>query len=176
MSSDSLRFLPRVSVYVPGKGIGTIGNDQGVFTLICQKGDIVEFSSLGFRKERIRIPDTIPSTRYSVIQLMVQDTFYLPTTIIRAALTREEFKSAFLNWNIPPDKIELARRNTEAQTLAIYAETLPKDGKEHQAYYQSQQIKRSYWAGGQPPMTIFNPFAWQEFFKAWKRGDFKRKK
>ena len=24
-----------------------------------------------------------------------------------------------------------------------------------------------------PPQNIFNPFAWAEFIKAWKRGDFK---
>ncbi|RYY10091.1 MAG: carboxypeptidase-like regulatory domain-containing protein, partial [Chitinophagaceae bacterium] len=26
------------------------------------------------------------------------------------------------------------------------------------------------------PQNIFNPFAWNEFIKAWKRGDFKNKK
>jgi hypothetical protein len=54
--------------------------------------------------------------------------------------------------------------------------TMPKDGRESQHYLQSQQAQRNYWAGQQPPMTIFNPFAWMEFLNAWKRGDFKRKK
>jgi hypothetical protein len=36
--------------------------------------------------------------------------------------------------------------------------------------------QKSYYAGGQiPPMNILNPFAWAQFFEAWKRGDFKRK-
>ena len=35
---------------------------------------------------------------------------------------------------------------------------------------------KTYYAGQIPPMNIFNPFAWAEFVKAWKRGDFKKKK
>jgi len=34
--------------------------------------------------------------------------------------------------------------------------------------------KASY-AGQAPPINLFNPFAWNEFVKAWKRGDFKNK-
>jgi len=33
-----------------------------------------------------------------------------------------------------------------------------------------------YWAGQLPPVSITNPLAWAQFFKALKDGDFKRKK
>lgn len=176
MSSDSLRYLPFVTIQIKSKYDGTISNERGVFTLIVDKGDTLDFSYVGFRNASFVVPKELNSTRYSLIQLMTQDTFYLTTAIIRPQLSREEFEKAFLTWHIPDDKFETARKNTELQTLRMLAFTLPKDGREGQAAYQQLQAQRNYWAGQQPPMTIFNPLAWYEFYKAWKRGDFKRKK
>ena len=176
MSADSLRYLPFVSVVIKNKDDGTTSNDRGVFTLIADKGDTLEFTSVGFRKKRYVIPNNLSSNRYSVIQLMTQDTFYLPNTIIRPSLSKEEFDKAFKTWHIPDDKYETARKNTEYQTMRMLAFTLPKDGRENQSTYQQILTQRNYWAGQQPPMTIFSPLAWYEFYKAWKRGDYKRKK
>jgi hypothetical protein len=53
---------------------------------------------------------------------------------------------------------------------------LPRDGRESQQIYQNMVANKNYWAGQQPPMTIFSPLAWMEFFRAWKRGDFRRKR
>ncbi|MBK6820277.1 MAG: carboxypeptidase-like regulatory domain-containing protein [Bacteroidetes bacterium] len=176
MSADSFRYLPFVSVVIKNKDDGTTSNDRGVFTLIADKGDTLEFTSVGFRKKRYVIPNNLSSNRYSVIQLMTQDTFYLPNTIIRPSLSKEEFDKAFKTWHIPDDKYETARKNTEYQTMRMLAFTLPKDGRENQSTYQQILTQRNYWAGQQPPMTIFSPLAWYEFYKAWKRGDYKRKK
>lgn len=158
------------------QGTGTSTNERGIFSLFVQNGDTLDFSSVGFRKKRYIVPQSLSSNRYSIIQLMVQDTFYLPATIIRPQLSKEEFDRAFKTWYIPDDKYEIARKNTEAQTLKILALVMPRDGRESQHMAQNTQIQRNYWAGQQPPMPIFNPLAWIDFFKAWKRGDFKRKK
>ncbi len=176
MSADSLRYLPFVNVVIHNKDMGTTSNERGIFTLIADKGDTLEFSCVGFRKKRYIIPRDLSAYRYSIIQLMVQDTFYLPNTIIRPSLTKEEFEKAFKTWDIPDDKYEVARKNTEFQTLRMLAFTLPKDGRENQGTFQKIMIDKTYWAGQQPPMTIFSPLAWYEFYKAWKRGDFKRKR
>jgi hypothetical protein len=131
---------------------------------------------MGYRKKRYIIPKELSSNRYSVIQLMTQDTFYLPVTIIRPQLSKSQFEQAFKTWDIPDDKYETARKNTEFQTMRMLVFNLAKDGRENQHAYQNIQAQRNYWAGGQPPMTIFSPLAWMDFFKAWKRGDFRRKR
>lgn len=176
MSTDSLRYLPYVTVLVPSKQNGTMTSDKGVFSLIVNKGDTLEFRSIGFRKKRYIVPKDLNQTRYSIIQLMTQDTFYLATTIIRPRISKEEFDQAFRKMYIPDDKLETARKNTEFQTMRMLAMMVPRDGRENQHVYQSMVAQKNYGAGQQPPMTIFNPFAWMEFFNAWKRGDFKRKK
>ncbi|MBP6624660.1 MAG: carboxypeptidase-like regulatory domain-containing protein [Chitinophagaceae bacterium] len=176
MSADSLRYLPFVNVSIPSRNSGTVSTDKGLFTLIVEKGDTLEFSSIGYRKKTYVIPKELSSNRYSIIQLMTQDTFYLANTIIRPQLTKEEFEKAFKTWDIPDDKFESARKNTEYQVMRMMIATLPKDGRESQHNYQNMQAQKNYWAGQQPPMTIFSPLAWMEFIKAWKRGDFRRKK
>ncbi len=175
MSSDSLRYLPYVTISVINKNQGTMSSERGVFSMVAEKGDTLDFTCVGFRKKRYIVPNEVPSNRLSVIQLMSQDTFYLATTIIRPQLSAEEFERAFRTWDIPDDKYETARKNTEYQTMRMLTFMMPRDGRENQQVYQNMQVQRSYWAGQQPPMTVFSPLAWAEFFKAWKRGDFKRK-
>lgn len=176
MTSDSLRYLPFVTIAITNKGMGTMSSERGVFSLVAEKGDTLDFTCIGFRRKRYIVPSDAPSNRLSVIQLMSQDTFYLATTIIRPQISADEFDRAFRTWNIPDDKYETARKNTEYQTMRMLAFMMPRDGRENQQVFQNMQVQQSYWAGQQPPMTIFSPLAWAEFFKAWKRGDFKRKR
>jgi hypothetical protein len=53
--------------------------------------------------------------------------------------------------------------------------SLPSDGREASNQYMRQRSNKLYYSGQVAPMNIFNPFAWSEFIKAWKRGDFKKK-
>lgn len=175
MTADSLLGLPAVSVIVKGTGRGTITNQQGVFSIVVLKGDLVEFTSVGYKPKTAKIPSNIEGNQYSMIQLMVTDTVYLPATIIKARPTRQQFERDFVNTAIPDDNIEIARRNTDMATRRILSRLLPADGREATNYGLKQNAAKYYYNGQAPPQNIFNPFAWGEFIKAWKRGDYKSK-
>lgn len=175
MTADSLQGIPSVSVVVKGQNRGTMTNDQGVFSIVVLKGDQIEFTSIGYKPKLVSIPRDIEGNQYSMIQLMVTDTVYLPATIIKPRPTREQFERDFLNAEIPADNIEIARQNTEESKRRILSKALPADGGEAASYNLSKNARRYYHAGQAPPQNIFNPFAWNEFIKAWKRGDYKRK-
>jgi hypothetical protein len=175
MTADSLRGLPAVSVVVTGTGRGTITNNQGVFSIVVLKGDKVEFSSIGYKPKTADIPRDIQGNQYSLIQLMVTDTVYLPATIIRARPTREQFERDFIATAVPDDQIEIARQNTDEAKRRILARSLPADGREATNFSLKQGAQKMYYNGQTPPQNIFNPLAWGEFVKAWKRGDFKKK-
>lgn len=175
MTADSLRGVPNVTVQVKNKNRGVESEYTGVFSIVCYKGDTLEFSSIGFRPKEYVVKKEITGNIFSMIQLMVQDTFYLPETIIRPLPSKEGFDYAFLHWRIPNDQYEIARRNTDAYILRALAYTLPKDGHEAQSAYLQQQAREAVYYGQQKPMNILNPLAWGEFFEAWKRGDFRRK-
>src|SRR5437868_5295227 len=97
MTADSLRGIPAVSIVVKRDGRGTITNDQGVFSIVVLKGDKVEFTSIGYKPKLVEIPKNLEGNQFSVLQLMVQDTQYLPITVIRPRPTREQFERDFVN-------------------------------------------------------------------------------
>ncbi|MDR3680467.1 MAG: carboxypeptidase-like regulatory domain-containing protein [Flavipsychrobacter sp.] len=173
MTADSLRAVAGVEVVVKSKNRGVESGPAGVFTIVCYKGDTLQFSALGFRSKEYVVQKDIKGQYFSLIQLMVQDTFYLPETIIRPLPDKDHFAYAFRYWRIPDDQYEIARHNTDKYTLRALAYTLPHDGREAQAMYQHDQANKAVYYGQQQPMNILNPLAWADFFEAWKRGDFR---
>src|SRR5690606_12964891 len=175
MTADSLRSVPGTIVMVKNQNRGVESTNMGVFAIVAHKGDTLLFSALGFKPKQYIVPKNINGHYFSMIQLMVQDTFYLPETIIRPVPSKEQFDYAFKHWHIPDDKYEIARKNTNALILRALAVTLPRDGRENQAVYQQLQAQKAVYYGQSPPTNIMNPIACAEFFEAWKRGDFRKK-
>jgi hypothetical protein len=176
MTADSLQGIPSCSVIVLGKGRGTITSYDGVFSIVVMKGDMITFSSVGFKDRTIEIPKNLAENQYSVIQLLVSDTAYLPATILKPRPTREQFERDFVNSTVPDDLYETARKNTDESQRRMILANLPADAKEAVSFQMRAQANRAYYSGQLPPMNIFNPAAWADFVSAWKRGDFKRKK
>jgi hypothetical protein len=176
MTADSLQGLSSASVVIKNTGRGTMSNDKGVFSIAVLKGDIIEFTCVGFKAKTVTIPSVMQGDQYSIIQLMVTDTAYLPATIIKARPTAAEFARDFVNLDVPDDNYETARKNTsEAQRRMLMA-YLPADGKEAYNSQIRSNAQKNYYAGQQAPVNLLNPAAWADFIKAWKRGDFKKKK
>jgi len=173
MTADSLKAIPAVTVMVKGENRGTMTNEKGVFSIVVSKGDRVEFTSIGYKPKVAEIPRDLVGNHFSLIQLLVTDTVFLPATIIRPRPTKEQFERDFVNVNIPDDDIEVARKNTDENKRRILARTIPRDGRENSGMFLRNNAQRYYYNGQAPPQNIFNPAAWAEFIQAWKRGDFK---
>lgn len=176
MTADSLRGLPSASIVIVGQNRGTIANADGVFSIVALKGDRVEFSSVGYKSITITVPKDLQGNQHSLIQLMVTDTVYLPATIIKPRPSREQFERDFINNQVPDDDLAIARKNNDVATRRLLIATLPSDGREASNNFFRQYSQKLGYAGQLPAQNIFNPFAWNEFIKAWKRGDYKRKR
>lgn len=176
MTADSLKAIPFASIVVNNKGRGTITNNDGVFSIAVNKGERITFSCVGFKERVIQIPLNLEGNQYSVIQLMVNDTNFLPATILKPRPTRQQFERDFVNAKVDDDMYETARKNTSAAQKRIILSSLPRDGKEAVGASLSQQASRYYYSGQLPPMNILNPSAWKSFINSWKRGDYKSKR
>jgi CarboxypepD_reg-like domain len=175
MTADSLVGIPAVSVTVKGQNRGTITNNQGVFSIVVLKGDVIDFSHVSYKPKEITISKNLEGDQYSILQFMVEDTVYLPATIILPRPTPQQFARDFVNTKVDDDDIEIARKNTDAAKRRILLQSVPGDASEAtQLQFRNLANKASY-IGQTPPMNIFNPAAWAEFIQAWKRGDFKNK-
>jgi len=176
MTADSLKAIPFASIVVNNKGRGTITNNDGVFSIAVNKGERITFSCVGFKDRIIQIPNNLEGNQYSVIQLMANDTNFLPATILKPRPTRQQFERDFVNSKVDDDMYETARKNTSVAQKRIILSSLPRDGKEAVGASLNQQASRYYYSGQLPPMNILNPAAWKSFINSWKRGDYKSKR
>ena len=175
MTADSLVGIPAVSIVVKGQNRGTITNNQGVFSIVVLKGDEVEFTHVSYKSKLVSIPRNLDGNQYSVVQLMVADTVYLPATIIRPKPSKQQFERDFVKTKVPDDDIEIARQNNSVAKRRILMKTTSPDGREATSLQFRNIANKASYAGQVPPMNLFNPAAWGEFIESWKRGDYKRK-
>ena len=174
-TNEQLIPVPYTNVLIREDGRGTYSDFNGFFSIVVKKGDVVEFSAVGYKSVEFMIPDTLTDDRYSLVQLMVQDTLNLPTAVIFPWPSREHFRLEFLAMDVTSEMQERAVENIAKESLDRMRENVGMDGNENADYYLRQQAKSYYYIGQTPPMNIFNPVSWKQFFDAWKRGDFKKK-
>ncbi|MBL7139267.1 MAG: carboxypeptidase-like regulatory domain-containing protein [Bacteroidales bacterium] len=175
ITADSLSAVPYAKIIVKTSREGTTSDAMGYFSFVAHIGDTILFNAMGYKPASFIIPDTIRHQRYSLIQLMTADTLTLQAAIIFPWPTYEDFKQAFTNIRIPDDDLERARKNLAAAKIQMMADQLPMDARMNYNNYIENQTSKLYYFGQQQPFSIFNPFAWAQFIKAWKEGKFKRK-
>jgi len=176
VTADSLTPVPLAHILVKHSDRGTISDYSGYFSFVARQNDTITFSAIGYKKQFFVIPDTITNNRYSIIQVMANDTIYLSETVIYPWPTKEQFRKAFLNLDIPDDDIAIARKNLTQNDLMRRSLVIQSDGSLNYDYFVEEQTQRLYYNGQTQPITILNPFAWADFIKSWKDGKFKRKK
>ncbi len=176
VTGDSISPVSFTNIVIKNTWRGTVADYYGYFSFVARKHDTIVFSAVGHKNVDFIIPDTITGDRYSLIQVMPSDTVLLPQTVIYPWPSREEFKEAFLSFDVPDDDYERARKNLEASKIRELAENYPMDGSMN--FKNSMQLHqdRLYYIGQTQPISILNPFAWAQFIKAWKEGKFKREK
>jgi hypothetical protein len=106
---------------------------------------------------------------------MTRDVINLPETVVFPWPSREHFRLEFLAMDVTPELQEMAAENVAEEALQRMRSEVTRDGRENANYYLRRQTNQYYYIGQRPPMNIFSPVAWKQFFDAWKRGDFKRK-
>lgn len=175
-TTDQLVPVPYTTVSVKDQSRGTYSDLKGFFTIVVRKGDVVNFSAIGYKSVDFEIPTDLEDDRYSIVQLMTQDTVNLPETVVFPWPSRDHFRLEFLAMDVTPELQQIAQQNLAKETLERLRPAVSYDGNENADYYLRQQAREYYYVGQQPPMNIFNAAAWKRFFDAWKGGDFKKKK
>lgn len=166
--------VPFAHITIMNRGrVATAGPD-GFFSFAAMENDTLYFTSVGFKPSVYIIPNKLENQKFSIIQLMTRSEIYLRETII-LPWRREDFRQVFMDTRPPEDDLDRARRNLDRERLAELGETLEADGREAGVRSLRAASGKKYYYGQTAPQNIFNPLAWAEFIKAWKRGDFKKK-
>jgi len=171
VTGDSLKPVPYANILIKNTHRGTTSDFFGYFSFVAQPGDTIVFSHIGFRRNHFIIPDSLSTNRYSLIQVLITDTVLLSETYIYPWPTKEQFKMAFMNLNIPDDDLERARKNLQLMEMHERFKSMGMDGSQNFKNYMQEQTSRLYYAGQYPPTNLLNPIAWSKFIEAWKNGE-----
>lgn len=174
VEGDSLHEVPFTSIIVKNSNRGTISDYFGYFSFVAKKSDTIEFTAIGFNSSEFIIPDTLTTTTYSLIQVLHKDTIYLKTAEVFPWPSKEQFKQAFLNLDLPDDNLSRATKNLDRAAIKDQMVGMAVDASLNYKYSTQQQQSKLYYAGQYPPNNLLNPMAWAKFIKAWKSGAFKK--
>lgn len=175
VSADSLQPVPFTNVIIRNARRGTMTDFYGFFSFVAMKGDTIDFQFIGFKTAAYVIPDSLDDNHYSMIQVLMRDTIQLKELSIYPWPSKESFKRAFLELEIPNDDMRRAQWNMELATMRELQENLPYDGSMNYKIALQQRQTQLYTAGQFPSITLLNPLAWASFIQAWKDGAFKKK-
>ncbi len=176
VTGDSLMPVPFTSILTKGTYRGTVSDVYGYFSFVAQAGDTLQFAAVGFKRDHYVVPDTINSTKYSMIHVMFPDTILLPDLTVYPWPSKEQFADAFMNLKLSEDDYEIALRHLRPEDMIQRMENLPPDAGMSYHYAMAQANTKLYTQGGYPTTNLFNPIAWAQFIQAWKTGKFKKKK
>jgi hypothetical protein len=174
--NERLVPLPYSIVAVVGTARGTFTDVNGFFSIVVRTGETLLFKVLGFKDAYYKVPDTLSRERYSLFQILTKDTILLPEAVIYPWPDPDNFNQEFLAMDVHDDLEDIAAENLSEKAMMQLREYLPSDGTEHTSLYLREQASNYYYEGQIRTSQIFNIFAWQQFIKAWQRGDFKKKK
>ena len=176
---ESGSIVPYAAIYIQYKNQGTISGPDGFFTFAVAKGDTIIIKSLGYKEFKVVIPEDIEGTSFSKEILLERDVIQLKGVTIRPLPEPNQLRQAMINLDIPDNMAELAQQTIANSILDDEIErNTHYDGAENYNQYVKQQTQYYYnrFGNQHPGISLTNPFAWAEFIKAIKNGDFKHKK
>jgi CarboxypepD_reg-like domain len=170
--ADSSSGIPFVNIRLKSTSRGTVSDYYGFFTIVAREGDTLVFSSVGYAPAVAFLPKKMESDNYYMLAKMVKDTLQLKVVNI-GPFNAKTFGDAFVNLKLKDDDYERAMKNLDQKELEAIKMGMPIDGSVAFKGAMQQRSYALYNAGGLPSPSIFNPFAWAQFFKALKQGKFK---
>lgn len=175
VEGDSSYGVPGVHLYVLKAGRGISTDVTGYFSMPTLAGDTVIVSAIGYKKQRIVIPNR-KEAGYSVLIDLKADTTYLPIVEVFPFPSIEVFKEVFLATKVPETFEEQnVRRNLSNQELARLSFAAPATPNMGYRNTMNTYINSIMNKNAATTIPLLNPFAWAELIKSIKRGDYRKK-
>jgi hypothetical protein len=174
MTADSLKALQGATVTLKREHRATVTNEFGIFNMLVMKGDTIQFTFVGYKRQDVFVPFNIPGNQYNIIKTMTADTQYLAVTIIRPRPTKAQFERDFVNLKYDGFEDSIIKLNMDPKILKGLANSLPKDARENSNYRLTNAAKSYYYSNQIPPMKIFDIPSWKKFIQSWKNGAYKQ--
>lgn len=155
------------------KRLAYVANYKGYFSFVAHEGDTLSFSAVGFGKQTVVIPKSLPDDKYTVLVKMKQEVISLPMVRVYPWASEDEFKKEFLTMKIADDDLAIAKKNISNTSIMSMVQTLPRDGQELQSMnFRNSHINMMNRNVNQRMANpLLNPFAWGAFIQQIMNGN-----
>lgn len=166
------KAIPFTSVYLKNRESGTFADNLGYFSLMAKPGDTIVFSNVGYKNIEIVLPMEMNFETYHFIQYLLPETLFLEDITIMSFPSKEQFRQAFLDTQVPREQIDRSFDN-----IAEMKGIMKKQAIEEQYYLEKLQQTQVYMLTGEIPANNYlNPMRWSNFIRDWKAGKFRQDK
>ena len=142
--------VPYANIIDLNTATGTVSDPKGFFSFVVAPGDSIRISSVGYKTQRLRVPDSLPGYLQSIAVYLLPDTIELAPATVYPWPDRNSFRDAF---------------------MAIQLETPEEEISEHAGFRKVENPV-------EPKASPMNPasFIYDKIVKPIKKNKRKRKK
>lgn len=175
---DSNTVVPFVTLKNSTSKKAYAANFKGYFSFVANAGDTINFSSIGYKKLQIVIPQHLNENKFTAVVKMKSDNIILPVVRVFPWISVDHFKNEFLTLKFADDDLEIAKKNIASINFSELSRNLARDSREIQSTtfsnmhteLSNKNINSTY------SSPLFSPLAWAAFIKQITEGDKNRKK
>lgn len=169
MNIDSTYTIPGVHIFDPYRGRGTNTDYKGWFSKAFLAGDSLVISAVGFKNQRVRVPDDV-GDRWTVIFSLEEEVTQLEDVEVNPFPSEELFKEAILAMNLTNNQ-ENVLNSFEPEIIQELIRNTPIEGSPslNYRYMLNQQFVNLQNSAGPRANPLLNPFAWAQFINSFKR-------
>ena len=162
--------LPGAYVINDRAGKGVFTNSRGYFIIDVFPGDSLLFSYISFKKQFHIIPRNVGLNYSAVVELSI-DAKLLKEVTVYPFRTEEEFKTAFLNMELPNSaEREAIEKNYNLENIKRLAANQALGARGNYRYAMDQQLMHLQNQRQVTVNPLTNPFAIVNFIKSVKNG------
>jgi hypothetical protein len=173
---DSNTVVPYVNINNLTRNQTFSSNYKGYFSFVAYEGDSLVFSSVGYKKMEIDIPQSLEENKFTIILKLKADNIMLPMVRVFPWASTDEFKKDFLTMKFADDDLAIARKNLASENFRILMLNLPRDAAENSGLSFINNHQSLINKNGVQTNPLLNPFAWAAFIKQISEGNKSRSK
>jgi hypothetical protein len=174
--NDSSETLPYVHIRIKNSVRGTVSSTDGYYSIVAREKDTLILSSVGYKKKRFVIPESGGNQFPWYDIKMERDTIILKEATVLSWISYQTFIADVVSYQPQLDDKIRADKNLETLQEMLKLDYrkgyFPVDPEQNYRYTMQLRYDQLYTRGQYPSYSIFNPFAWAQFFRALRNGDF----
>jgi hypothetical protein len=164
-----LNPVSNVTIYSANLRVGSTSKQNGIYSIISMPGDTIVFSTIGFRRTLLAVPESIADNHYHVDIYLDFDTIAINDVLVLPWGSYAEFKRAVLEADINDTQLENMTDNLILIQNQLINDMGISPGVAY-AHMTRQMADAAYIRGQSPANNLLNPFSWAKFFNGLRSG------